>query len=233
MSIPTRNSPLREPSERESRPTKRRDWTFYTMFGLAAGAIITGGLWLALEMRPHPPTPIAANSAAPAPTLQADAPDVSGQVPKPEATSVPPEALTMGLAPADAAVTRGNWHYDHEQWDKAIVQYRLAMSQGMDNPDVRTDLGNCYRFAGQPQRALDQYRAAQKLDPRHENSLFNQGGLLAFSLHQPSQGIALWNRYLQQFPRGKNVKEARRLIAQAQELARQKPTKPRAKPAKG
>ena len=58
-----------------------------------------------------------------------------------------------------------------------------AIAQGADTPDVRTDLGNCFRFLGQPQKALEQYAIAQKQNPQHENSLFNQISLYGDLLH--------------------------------------------------
>lgn len=95
------------------------------------------------------------------------------------------------------------------------MQYEEAIAGGLDNADVRTDLGNCYRFLEQPQKALEQYRRAQKENPQHEQSLFNQGGLFAFSLHDNARAIAKWREYLQRFPHGATVTEARKLIAQA------------------
>jgi len=67
----------------------------------------------------------------------------------------------------------------------------------------------------QPQKALDQYRRAQKQNSQHEQSLFNQGGLYAFSLKDDARAIAKWREYLQCFSHGATVAEARKLIAQA------------------
>jgi uncharacterized protein HemY len=69
--------------------------------------------------------------------------------------------MTAGMTPAQAALTLGNWHYDHKAWPRAIENYRRAMVQGLDNPDVRTDLGSALRFSGEPQKVLEQYRIAQ------------------------------------------------------------------------
>ena len=124
--------------------------------------------------------------------------------------------LTANRTPAQAALTQGNWRYDHEQWQEAIVQYESAIKKGVDNPDVRTDSGNAYRFAGQPQKALEQYRVAQKQNPRHEQSLFNQGGVYASSLDDSARAVAVWREYLGRFPHGQSVSQARKLIAVAQ-----------------
>lgn len=114
------------------------------------------------------------------------------------------------------ALSQGNALYDARNWSRAALQYEQAIAGGLDNADVRTDLGNCYRFLDQPQKALAQYQRAQKENPQHEQSLFNQGGLYAFSLKDNAKAIAKWREYLERFPQGATVAEARQLIAQAQ-----------------
>lgn len=167
---------------------------------LALGLGVTGTmLWM--EKRAPKPVAAPAFSAAAAP-----------------ATSVAPPS-TVGLSPAEAALALGNYHYDlaqsdRSQWPLAIAQYRVALAKGLDNPNVRTDLGNALRFSDQPQEALKQYEIAQKQDPRHEQSLFNQGGLWAQSLGNPAKGIVAWKAYLKRFPNGQSVPQARQFIAQ-------------------
>ena len=127
------------------------------LVGLVSFALGAGMMWL---VKPEPDSSDARTSATTTLTPQADAPpDVSR------------------LAPADAALTLANWNYDRQNWSHAIEHYQEAIGLGRDNPDVRTDLGNCFRFLGQTQKALEQYETAQKQNPQHENSLYNQAGL--------------------------------------------------------
>ncbi len=125
-------------------------------------------------------------------------------------------SLASSQNSAQRALSQGNAFYDGRNWNQAALQYEQAVAGGLDNADVRTDLGNAYRFLGQPQKALEQYRRAQKQNPQHEQSLFNQGGLYAFSLHDNAKAIAKWREYIQRFPQGATVAEARQLIVQAQ-----------------
>jgi len=74
--------------------------------------------------------------------------------------SKPP--LDTSLSPAQTAVVSGNWYYDRKNWARAIEAYEKAIALGADNSDVRTDLGNAYRFSDRPQKALQQYEVAQK-----------------------------------------------------------------------
>jgi tetratricopeptide (TPR) repeat protein len=126
----------------------------------------------------------------------------------------PPDVAT--LAPADAARTLANWNYDRQNWSHAIEHYQETIARGADNPDVRTDLGNCFRFLGQPERALEQYELAQKQDPQHENSLFNQASLFAEMLHDKERAIAVAREFITRFPQSPRAESARQLIVQLQ-----------------
>jgi tetratricopeptide (TPR) repeat protein len=121
------------------------------------------------------------------------------------------------LAPADAARTLANWNYDRQNWAHAIDHYQEAIALGADNPDVRTDLGNCFRFIGQPQKALEQYHLAQAENPQHENSLFNQAGLFAEVLHDDQRAVSIAREFLARFPQSPRAESARKLIADLQE----------------
>jgi tetratricopeptide (TPR) repeat protein len=183
-------------------------------FGVAIVAALSVGLGVTgtmLWMQSRPSTPISTPTSAPA---ILDVPNAQN-LPNPAAHE-PPAQLTAGMAPPQAALTLGNWYYDHEKWDLAISHYRVALADKIDNPDVRTDLGNALRFSNQPQKALEQYQIAQKQNPRHEQSLFNQGALYAASMNNPKKGIEVWQTYLNRFPGGQSAAAARSLIVQAQ-----------------
>ncbi len=172
--------------------------------GCAAGAGVTGTLLLTR------------GASAPAPAFVPVAP-AGGALDAPASTSSePPPTLGQGQPPAQASLTQANWFYDHERWAEAASRYKTALDGGVDNADVRTDYGNALRFSGQPRLALEQYRIAQQAQPSHEQSLFNQGGLWAFSLHDRARGIAAWQAYLKKFPHGQSADDARKLLKQAQ-----------------
>lgn len=124
--------------------------------------------------------------------------------------SAPPDFSQM--SPAEAAVALGNWNYDHRAWQKAIEAYRRGISLGMDNADVRTDLGNALRFSGEPQKALEQYQTARRQNPQHENSLCNMATLYAQVLNDPGNAVIAWQEYLRLFPNGGKASAARQFI---------------------
>jgi len=128
------------------------------------------------------------------------------------------EAARPTPAPGITAQERrilGNWYEDHGQWPQAADAYTQAIAGGLDNPDIRTDLGVAYFKSSQPQKALDQYVQAQAKDPNHQNSLFNEGSAYAV-LGDGARAVAIWKQYLQRFPKGQHVADARRFITAVQ-----------------
>lgn len=125
---------------------------------------------------------------------------------------------SSSLSSPDAAVVRGNMAYDHQQWAEAIREYQDALAKGLDNPDVRTDLGNAFRFSGQPEKALAQYTIAQRQNPQHENSLFNQIGLFMDVMHDPIRAIPVCEEFLQRFPNSEKVSVVKEKLATLKNL---------------
>src|SRR5437762_13734469 len=141
----------------------------YVMTVIVSAAMGAGLTWLITSQRPKPvPNPIQPTSSAP---ITNATPDVSG--------------MSVG----EAAVTLGNFAYDHQRWPEAVRRYQEAIANGLDNADVRTDLGNSFRFSAQAEQALSQYAIAQKQNPQHENSLFNQISLFTEIMNQPQRAI--------------------------------------------
>jgi tetratricopeptide (TPR) repeat protein len=171
---------------------------------VAAFLLGAGGMWLIMRSSSpeRPPNPPLEGLPQSPPTKP---PDVSQ------------------LAPADAAKRLGDWNYDRHNWPHAIEHYQEAIADGADNPDVRTDLGNCFRFIGEPQKALEQYQIAQTEDPMHENSLFNQAGLYAEVLHDDQRALATAREFLKRFPQSDRAAAARQLISNLEERRQSAP----------
>jgi tetratricopeptide (TPR) repeat protein len=134
----------------------------------------------------------------------------------PSINDEPPPMLAGNMPSPQAALALGNWYFDHQNWQKAIDKYETAVGLGIDNADVRTDLGSAYRFSGNAQMALKEYQRAQIMDPKHENSLFNQGAIYVLMLKQPQKGVTVWKEYIKKFPHGESVNNAKKLIEDTQ-----------------
>ena len=131
--------------------------------------------------------------------------------PKPlPATSGAPEVSRM--TPAQAAVTLGNWEYDHANWPAAVQHYERAIAAGLDTADLHTDLGTAHRYLGHGDQALAEFGIAQRKDPFHQNSLFNQAVVYAALFHDRPRAIAAAREYLRRFPQGRGADGARRII---------------------
>jgi len=138
-------------------------------------------------------------------------------------------ALTQAAASRaltdDAALALGNTAFDQSNWPAAVTYYAQAIASGTDNPDIRTDLGTAYRNLHQPQKALEQFAVAQRENPNHENSLYNQGIVLA-SLGDMHHAADVWHTYLQRFPQGQHVADVQKFITIAQGMTPSKSAAP-------
>jgi tetratricopeptide (TPR) repeat protein len=127
------------------------------------------------------------------------------------------------LTPSQGAVTLGNWYFDHHDWAKATEQYRKALRLGLDNADVRSDLGSALRFNNQPEAAAAEYEIAQQENPGHENSLFNLAALYLQSLDQPERAVALLEQFKTRFPRSGAIPRVDELLQEARKRGSNSP----------
>lgn len=111
-----------------------------------------------------------------------------------------------------AWVQLGNDYFDTEQPQKAVNAYTKALeidSNHQNTPNVLTDQGVMYRKMGLFDKAIENFERANKLDPKHAQSLFNLGVVYANDLKQNDKAIAAWQRYLAidgMSPQGQQVK---------------------------
>jgi tetratricopeptide (TPR) repeat protein len=131
----------------------------------------------------------------------------------PPATAFDAGPDVSGLSAGNAAVVLGNFAYDHQRWPEAIRQYQEAIASGVNTADVHTDLGNAFRFSGQPEKALAEYQVAQKLNPQHENSMFNQISLFTEVLHEPTRAVPLCEEFIRRFPASDKLFVVRQQLA--------------------
>jgi len=186
------NAPI---GNNKSEPATRQSLWIYILTVVVSAATGAGLTWLFTSQRSNS----ASRPVSPAPSASTTfnaVPDVSG------------------LSAGDAAVVLGNFAYDHQRWPEAIRRYEEAIASGVKTADVHTDLGNALRFSGQPEKALEQYTVAQRSNPQHENSLFNQISLLTEVLNEPGRAIPICEEFIRRFP------SSDKLPAVQQQLAR-------------
>jgi tetratricopeptide (TPR) repeat protein len=186
------NAPI---GNNKSEPATRQSLWNYVLIVVTSAAMGAGLTWLFTARSSHPEVH----------------PTLSGA--SVERGSATPDV--SGLSAGDAAVVLGNFAYDHQNWSEAIRQYEQAITSGIDTPDVHTDLGNALRFSGRPQKALAQYQVAQKLNPQHENSLFNQISLFTEVLHEPTRAIPLCEEFIRRFPASEKLSVVQQQLARS------------------
>ena len=78
--------------------------------------------------------------------------------------------------------------------------------------------GNAFRFSGQPEKALEQYKIAQQQNPQHENSLFNQIGLFIEVMHDPIRAIPVCEEFIRRFPSSDKTAKVKQQLQEAKSL---------------
>lgn len=114
------------------------------------------------------------------------------------------EVATVGK-PGDQGqwVELGNLYFDTHQAQKAITAYEKAIALGVNSPDVWTDLGIMQREAELPKKALASFETALKLNPRHENAMYNTGVVLLHDTGDRAGAAEVWGRLLEVNPSAK------------------------------
>ena len=92
----------------------------------------------------------------------------------------------------DTLVHLGNAAYDAREYAQAADAYERALKLHPDDVNVMTDLGTAYRNLGDFDRALELFRKARAVDPKHWQSLYNEVIVLAMDKHDhPGADAAL------------------------------------------
>ena len=119
--------------------------------------------------------------------------------------------------PDDAAAwTRiANLYHDAEMFPQAVEFYERATELVPGDANVLTDLGVCYRATGQPQKALDAFTRAEKADPKHWQSLFNQVVVYGLDLKRKDEAEAALKRLEAVNPAAPGLAELRQAVERA------------------
>ncbi|PLX86417.1 MAG: hypothetical protein C0618_09295 [Desulfuromonas sp.] len=102
----------------------------------------------------------------------------------------------------NAWVQLGHNYFDSDQPAKAVTAYDKALALGGDDPNLLTDQGVMYRRLGQFDKAIANFEAANRLNPRHHQSLYNLGIVFLYDKKDPARGLEVWKKYLMIAPPG-------------------------------
>jgi len=159
-----------------------RDTAVFTACGFALGLVIGSFLVGPHLAKASAPAPVA-DAAAPAPAAAAAAPaaPAGGGMEQMNAVRQQLASLkqTVERDPknVEALVQLGDMYMDAAKFAEATGYFERALDVRED-PSVRTDLGICYKNAGQPEKALAAFQKAADESPQEWQALFNEAVVL-------------------------------------------------------
>jgi tetratricopeptide (TPR) repeat protein len=113
---------------------------------------------------------------------------------------------------AEPRVQLGNLYFDAERYDDAILWYTEAQALLPKDVNVSTDLGVCYYYTNQPDKALAQFDRSLKLDANHAKTLLNVGIVRAFGKQDLDGATQAWQKVLKVAPDSPEAQAAKRAL---------------------
>ena len=125
----------------------------------------------------------------------------------------------------------GNIYYDTHQFPDAVKYYGESLKLKPGATDVRTDMGTAYYFMGDADRAIAEFNAVLKQNPRHANALFNEGMVKWEGKGDIQGAIVAWKQLLASNPDYPKREQVQTLIAKAEAHTKMAPGTRTDKPA--
>ena len=111
-----------------------------------------------------------------------------------------------------AWVQLGHSYFDSKNPMKAIEAYDKALALDDNDPDVLTDQAIMFRQLGWYEKSIETFQQANRLNPKHANSLFNMGLVYMQDLGENERAKEAFNRFLELVPSGPSADRARKMI---------------------
>jgi len=105
----------------------------------------------------------------------------------------------------DALVQLGDMYMDAAKFPQAAEYLERAVA-ARDDANVRTDLGICYKQAGQPDKALAEFQRASTMAPDQWQPLFNEAIVLV-DLHRMDEARQIAGKLQQMKPGDPDVQK--------------------------
>ena len=174
------------------------------LFGLIAGWIIGSQQTAQRPVAPAPVAQAAPNGGAAAQTRAAVL----------DETTVNALKTVAGRETKNAQprIELANLYFDAERYDDAIKWYEEAFALNPNDVNVSTDLGVCYYYTNQPDRALAQFEKSLKIDPKHAKTLLNVGIVRAFGKQDLDGASQAWQQVIKLSPDSPEGQAAKRAL---------------------
>ena len=105
-----------------------------------------------------------------------------------------------------------NLYFDAERYDDAIAWYEQAVALQPNDENLSTDLGVCYYYTNQPDKALARFDASLKINPKHVKTLLNVGIVRAFGKQDLPGATKAWEQVIALDPNGAEGQAAKRAL---------------------
>lgn len=113
-----------------------------------------------------------------------------------------------------AWIALGNDYFDAQNPQKSVQAYAKALELEPNNPNVLTDQGVMFRALGFFDRALANFEKANKINPTHIQSLYNQAIVYAVDLKQPAKARPILEAVIQKAGSSEMGNQARQMLQQ-------------------
>jgi len=113
---------------------------------------------------------------------------------------------------AQPRIQLGNLYFDAERYDDAIKWYGEAVKLVPRDVNVSTDLGLCYYYTNQIDKALEQLEHSLQIDPNHGKTLLNVGIVRAFGKQDLDGATQVWQKLLKLSPDSLEGQAAKRAL---------------------
>ena len=172
-------------------------------FGLIAG-------WIIGTEQAKPAAPAAAQAAAaPAP---AASPSTRAAIVDDAKVNALKSVAEKEPTNAKPRIELGNLYFDAERYDDAIMWYEAAVKLSPRDVNLSTDLGVCYYYTNQPDKALAQFDKSLAIDPKHPKTLLNVGIVRAFGKQDLAGATRAWEQVLAIDPNSPEGQAAKRAL---------------------
>ena len=113
---------------------------------------------------------------------------------------------------AQPRIQLGNLYFDAERYTDAIKWYGEAVKLAPKDVNASTDLGICYYYTNQIDKALQQLEHSLEIDPNHVKTLLNTGIVRAFGKQDLEGATAAWQKVLKLSPDSPEGQAAKRAL---------------------
>jgi tetratricopeptide (TPR) repeat protein len=113
---------------------------------------------------------------------------------------------------AQPRVELANLYFDAERYDDAISWYQEALKLTPNDVNLSTDLGVCYYYTNQADKALAQLSHSLSIDSKHTKTLLNVGIVKAFGKQDLDGATKAWQQVVELAPDSPEGQAAKRAL---------------------